>query len=470
MRSGLRSIAALLHCSRHATTSAVLQTCRFQSNVKAGLIAPRLQVSVATSSLCLLAICAVSRRQSSCTSVAKGLSVPGLGKTTASLLHDRKKWQTLMRAAGKIGRRTSDFSQASSRLREIRGFGSNPGVLRMFTYLPAGLADQSALVVVLHGCAQTAASYDYGAGWSTLAERYGVALLLPEQQHANNPNGCFNWFQLSDTQRGQGEALSIRQMVDKMVLDHGIDARRVYVTGLSAGGAMASVMLATYPDVFAGGAIIAGLPYGAATNVQEAFESMFQSPARPVGVWGDLVRRASSHHGPWPRISVWHGGMDTTVVPSNAAEIIKQWTDVHELPILPTFQETVDGYPRQVWRNPQGEDLIESYAIPGMAHGTPLSVGAADDQCGAPGAFLLEVGISSSYRIAKFWGLAQAAHGAPAKDCKPFGSTPRPASAIAIDQRPARPSSPPSAPPSSAIDIRTVITQALRAAGLMKTD
>ena len=211
-----------------------------------------------------------------------------------------------------------------------------------------------------------------------------------------------------------------------MVLDHGIDARRVYVTGLSAGGAMASVMLATYPDVFAGGAIIAGLPYRAATNVQEAFQSMFQSPARPAGVWGDLVRGASSHRGPWPRISVWHGGMDTTVVPSNASEIVKQWTDVHGLPIAPTFQDTVDGYPRQVWRNAQGEDLIESYAIPGMAHGTPLSVGTADDQCGAAGAFLLEVGISSSYHIAKFWGLAQATHKAAAKDSKPVGRAPRP--------------------------------------------
>ena len=112
--------------------------------------------------------------------------MPGLGKTTASLLHDRHKWQTLMRAAAKIGLKTSDFKKSSHRLREICGFGSNPGALRMFTYLPAGLADQSALVVVLHGCAQTAASYDYGAGWSTLADRYGFALLLPEQQRANN--------------------------------------------------------------------------------------------------------------------------------------------------------------------------------------------------------------------------------------------------------------------------------------------
>ena len=395
----------------------------------------------------------------------------GLGKTTANLLHDRNKLRTLMGAAGTIGLKTSDLGGGPSRLREIHDFGTNPGALRMFTHLPSGLADQSALVVILHGCAQTAASYDHGAGWSTLADRYGFALLLPEQQRANNPNGCFNWFQPGDTQRGQGEALSIRQMVDKMALDHGIDRSRVYVTGLSAGGAMASVMLATYPDVFAGGAIIAGLPYGAATNVQEAFESMFQSPARPASVWGDLVRRASPHQGPWPRVSVWHGGMDTTVVPPNAAEIVKQWTDVHGLSATPTLQETVDGYPRQVWRNAEGEDLIESYAIPSMSHGTPLSVGDADDQCGSAGAFLLEVGISSSYHVAKFWGLAEAPHDA-AKDQASFERASRRSHDIAGDGAPEQPSfaAPAGAPQIVPVDIRAVINRALKAAGLMKTD
>jgi feruloyl esterase len=94
---------------------------------------------------------------------------------------------------------------------------------------------------------------------------------------------------------------------------------------------MTSVMLACYPEVFAGGAIIAGLPYGAASNVQQAFESMFQSPSRSAREWGDLVRAAAPYGGPWPRISVWHGTADKIVVPSNAREILKQWTDVHGL-------------------------------------------------------------------------------------------------------------------------------------------
>src|SRR5690348_1763511 len=163
----------------------------------------------------------------------------------------------------------------------------------MLTYRPKNLGRSPALVVVLHGCTQSAASYDTGAGWSTLAERHGFVLLLPEQPATNNPKTCFNWFLPDDIERNRGEALSIRQMIEKAILAHRIDRSRVFITGLSAGGAMASAMLATYPDVFAAGAIIAGLPYGTAGNVQQAFESMFQGRSRSGKEWGDLVRGAS---------------------------------------------------------------------------------------------------------------------------------------------------------------------------------
>lgn len=310
------------------------------------------------------------------------------------------RWEKIFRGHNRGTR------QRSTRLREIVGFGSNPGNLRMFEHRPATLADNSALVVVLHGCTQTAASYDFGAGWSTLADRYGFALLLPEQQRANNPNGCFNWFQPEHSRRNQGECHSIRQMVEKSVVDHGIDRRRIFITGLSAGGAMTSNMLACYPEIFAGGAIIAGLPYGAATTLQQAFESMFQSPSRSSRDWGDLIRNASSHRGPWPRVSVWHGNADKTVIPSNALEILKQWTDVHGLPLSPSMKTRVDGFPREVWTNEAGDELIEAYTITNMAHGTPLAMDESNNACGAPGPFLLPVGISSSYHIAKFFGIA----------------------------------------------------------------
>ncbi|HUL13997.1 MAG TPA: PHB depolymerase family esterase [Methylococcaceae bacterium] len=321
-----------------------------------------------------------------------------------NLGRSRGGWQKFLRALD----RGHSGSAAKGRLREVFFFGSNPGNLRMFGYRPPTIADNPALVVVLHGCTQTAAGYDLGAGWSTLADRYGFALLLPEQQRSNNPNGCFNWFRPEHSRRNQGEPLSIRQMIEKSVVDHGIDRRRVFVTGLSAGGAMASNMLACYPEVFAGGAIIAGLPYGAARNVQQAFESMFQSPSRSAREWGDLVRKASSHRGPWPRVSVWHGNDDKTVIPSNALEILKQWTEVHGLPLSPSVKTRVDGYPREVWINGAGDELIEAYTITNMAHGTPLAIGEAEGACGAPGPFLLPVGISSSYHIAKFFGIAVA--------------------------------------------------------------
>ena len=143
-------------------------------------------------------------------------------------------WQKLLRDLTRG--HPSHAPVINTRIREVHGFGSNPGNLRMFSYLPPNLATNPAAVVVLHGCTQTAGAYDIGAGWSTLADRYGFALILPEQQRTNNPNGCFNWFQPEDTKRDCGEALSIRQMVEKLVLDKGIDRGRVFVTGLSAAG------------------------------------------------------------------------------------------------------------------------------------------------------------------------------------------------------------------------------------------
>jgi pimeloyl-ACP methyl ester carboxylesterase len=145
---------------------------------------------------------------------------------------------------------TISFPSQTRRLSEATAFGSNPGALRMLKFVPRGLRGSSPLVVLLHGCGQTAHDIDHGSGWSTLANEIGFALLVPEQRRSNNAQRGFNWFQPSDTKRGRGEALSIRQMVNSMIEDHGLDRRRVYITGLSAGGAMTCALLAAYPDVF----------------------------------------------------------------------------------------------------------------------------------------------------------------------------------------------------------------------------
>jgi poly(hydroxyalkanoate) depolymerase family esterase len=374
-------------------------------------------------------------------------------------------------------------SQSQSPLVEVTGFGANPGDLKMFSFVPDELQSKLALVVVLHGCGQTAAGYDLGAGWSTLAKHYGFALLMPEQQSSNNANGCFNWFNPEDSRRGRGEACSIRQMIARMARDHQIDPHRIFVTGLSAGGAMTTVMLATYPELFAAGAVIAGLPYGVATNVREALNGMFQSPARPASELGDLVRRASTYRGPWPKISVWHGSADRTVNPANANEIVKQWLDVHELSPAPMSEGTVDGYPRQIWWNADGETIVESYTITDMAHGAPLGTADNDERYGTQGAFLIEAGISSSYHIANFFGLTdwirqlgEAAKPAPATasarttKISPMASqVPVPMPDLSKVLWPLTTLKPAAEPPRRrGIDVGGVITRALTAAGLKK--
>ena len=355
-----------------------------------------------------------------------------------------------------------------SPLVEISEFGTNPGALKMFAYVPEQLPRASALVVVLHGCGQTAPGYDFGTGWSTLANRYGFALLMPEQQAANNANTCFNWFNSEDIARDSGEARSIREMIAHMVKTHRIDSRRVFITGLSAGGGMTSVMLATYPDVFAAGAVIAGLPYSIASNLREALDGMFHSPARPARELGDLVRNASDYRGPWPKMSVWHGSADRTVNPGNANEIVKQWLDLHDLPDVPMAETNVDGYPRQAWWNKDGETLVESYAITDMAHGTPLGLADNDQRYGVEGAFLIEAGISSSYHIAKFFGLTGWIPDAAKKkaEAKP-ALTPAPHLARSIRAAVAEPAEP-KREDARGFDLGQIITRALTAAGLMK--
>ena len=399
-----------------------------------------------------------------------------LGKTTAKLVRNTRHWQKLFESAAKA----SDAARRAvspGRLTEVAGFGGNPGQLRMLAYVPEKLPPGSPLVVILHGCTQTGEDYDTGAGWSVLADRLGFAVLAPEQQRANNQNLCFNWFLPGDTKRGGGEAASIRQMTEHMIRAHSLDRSRIFVTGLSAGGAMTAAMLATYPELFAGGAIIGGLPYGAAKNVQEAFDAMFQGNVQTARERGGAVRRASSHQGRFPRVAIWHGSADTTVRPVNAEELVKQWTDVHGLNIAAAEASTIDGQHRQAWRDAEGTILVESYAIAGLGHGTPLAA-SGEMALGKAGAYMLEAGISSTYRIAEFWGLTEksaAAATRPAKAAPVLGATaaqprlapgdprPGPAQASSGQFRPGA-----AASKAGRIDPQAVISKALRAAGLMK--
>lgn len=350
-------------------------------------------------------------------------------------------------------------STGASRLTPLTGFGTNPGALLGHAYIPDDLPAMAPLVVVLHGCTQTAAGYDQGAGWSQLADREGFALLFPEQTRANNPNLCFNWFASEDIAQTGGEAESIAQMTETMIARHGLDRQRVYVTGLSAGGAMTMAMLATRPDLFAGGAVIGGLAYGTATGMSQAFDRMRGHDRSSDTDLADAVRRgARGHDGPWPTLSIWHGTADTTVSIANAETIGRQWRSLHGA-VATVREDRPASRTRRIWTAADGRDVLEEWIVPGMGHGTPIDP-SRGDRLGKAGPFMLDVGVSSTAMIAKSWGLVTAV-----KVDASAAASPERVAKIAIPVR-AKPVA--ETPPAAPTGIQATIETALRAAGLMR--
>ncbi|MGN9808810.1 extracellular catalytic domain type 1 short-chain-length polyhydroxyalkanoate depolymerase [Micromonospora sp. BQ11] len=291
-------------------------------------------------------------------------------------------------------------AQAAS-LTQVTGFGSNPGNLAMYAYRPDNLPANAPVVVLLHGCTQNATGYFNGTGWQKYADQWKFVVIVAGQSSANQSNSCFNWFVEGDIRRGQGEALSIKQMVDHARTTYGTDPGRVFVSGLSAGGAMSAVMLATYPDVFRAGSVIAGLPYRCsppATTSTCQYSGVDKTPA----AWGDLVRNAHpGYTGPYPRVSIWHGTSDYVVVPANATELRDQWTNVRGVPQTPTSTASL---PASTSLEVYGDNDVRVYRVSGMGHGTPVDPGPAQDQCGTAGAYILDT-ICSTYHDALFFGL-----------------------------------------------------------------
>lgn len=377
--------------------------------------------------------------------------------------HPHKKDFTLRGLAKTVSRLTAarrlmhlSISDATpSRLIELRGFGTNPGNLLAKAFVPSSLPDGAPLVVVLHGCTQTSSGYDSGSGWSQLAEREGFALLYPEQQGGNNSNLCFNWYSPEDACRGRGEAKSISQMVVHMTSAYRLDPKRVFVTGLSAGGAMTSVMLATYPELFAGGAIIAGIPFASANTLPEALARMRGQGSPGRSQLAARARASLNDFGPLPTLSVWHGTHDTIVDSQNADWIVEQWRDVHGLGAATGTVERVGQHRREVWRDGHGREVIERYDIRGMGHGTPLATGTGAG-CGVAGPHMLEANICSTRRIASFWGLVVASAPSQAR----LGTIQQPAA-----RHKGRPN-PGIIKPASTVG--SIIEDALRSAGLMR--
>jgi len=300
-------------------------------------------------------------------------------------------------------------------LTQVSSFGTNPGSLAMYKYVPANLPSNAALVVVLHGCSQDAATYANDTGWHTLADQYKFAVIYPQTNSSNNSSKCFNWFETGDIARGAGEALSIKQMVDKMKADYSIDNSKVFVTGLSAGGYMTVVMAATYPDVFAGAAPMAGGPYKCATSMTAAFSCMSPGTDKTGADWATIIKSGySGYTGSYPKMSIWQGTSDYTVKPMNAVEIMQGWTNILGADETADINETIQGNTHKVYKNASGTPVVETWDITGMGHGITVDPDGTNGKAGgATNGFSFDKNVWSSYQALKFFGLDNSDQTAP---------------------------------------------------------
>lgn len=290
----------------------------------------------------------------------------------------------------------------------MASFGTNPGNLNMYEYIPSGISGPAPLVVALHGCTQNAITYATETGWNTMADRHKFYVIYPEQNSANNSSNCFNWFQTGDQDRNQGEAYSVKQMVDHLKSNFSIDTTRIFVTGLSAGGAMTSVMMACYPDVFAKGAVMAGTPYKSATNSSQAFNVMSGFVTNTPANWAALVTNEyPGYTGTYPALAVFHGSSDNVVSIVNENELMKQWSQVRGAD--QTADITMSSFngnafvTKNIYNDNNGIPAVETYTISGMAHGITLDTGACYQQCGKTGSYAYEVLLSSTFFAAYFF-------------------------------------------------------------------
>ncbi|EHL23154.1 esterase, PHB depolymerase family protein [Acidovorax sp. NO-1] len=188
-------------------------------------------------------------------------------------------------------------------------------------YVPPGATADTPLplVLMLHGCTQNPVDFATGTGMNDAAAPVNALVLYPEQPHSANPNGCWNWFRPGDQHRGSGEPALLVAMVRDVMARHAVDVQRVYVAGLSAGGAMAAVLGREYPDVFAAVGVHSGLQAGAAHNVMGALSAM-KSGARPGAATRSTGNAVAS---PPPPLIVFHGDADATVHAHNAEQLIQ---------------------------------------------------------------------------------------------------------------------------------------------------
>jgi poly(hydroxyalkanoate) depolymerase family esterase len=245
-------------------------------------------------------------------------------------------------------------------------------------YLPSGSSrrDSLPLIVMLHGCGQNPLSFSAGTRMNTLAEDYRCAVLYPEQSKHSNPLCCWNWFE-SASLAGQGEAAMIARLIGQVTERRPIDPRRVYLAGMSAGGAMACILAVRHSRLFAACAIHSGVMYGAAGSPVQALAAMRSGPsAASIEEARRLVREASESQITVPTLVI-HGDRDTTVDPVNADQIIEllkaraEFIDPSAGALETSGEQRIDSGGRTYRQRDyarQGRIVLRKVLIEGLAH------------------------------------------------------------------------------------------------------
>lgn len=286
----------------------------------------------------------------------------------------------------------------------ISQFGPNPGNLNMIKYVPKSVKRNAPMVVVLHGCMQDATFFGENTGWKEVADQGGFILLLPEQSRSNNGMKCFTWFQEGDVVRSRGEVASVKSMIEYMEKNHSIDENKIYATGLSAGATMAAALMASYPEVIKGGALVSGVSYGcAALDGQQSFMCMFMGGSKNGDQLASFVRRASENYkGDYPHVTLIHGTRDNLVSPKNVESSLHQWTSVHETDNQPDSTRQIGkGLTLEEYKS--GSRVVTSkVVIPNGPHGWPVDQASG---CGRSGNYIVDTGFCAADFLAQSWNI-----------------------------------------------------------------
>ncbi len=258
-------------------------------------------------------------------------------------------------------------------------FANQAGSRDYKLYVPSGYHGQSLpLVVMLHGCTQNPDDFAAGTGMNTLAETQPCLVLYPAQPASANHSRCWNWFKASDQQRERGEPAIIAGMTRRIIEEYHLDEARVYVAGLSAGGAMATTLAMTYPDLFAAVGVHSGLPHGAAQDLPSALAAMQggNGPLASLDKQADIRAKSSSAR-TIPAI-IFHGDRDATVHPSNGDRVAAQYlpsagTGKHAKSNMGMQSERGQvpnghAYTWTTHHDAKGQAILEQWSIHGAGH------------------------------------------------------------------------------------------------------